>query len=592
MIVILALLSIALAGAGVAVGFSRQPASWIGPAIVVAVALPYALIVWWSFRRQLARASALAFGSAAVAFLSLILFAGLLTLFLGFAMGNKDQIYFALLLDAFVLTQLPLGVVAWRAWRRLPASDRPKGCWTIGIGLPMAIAAGILAIYNGVKFGTQSRVETIQRNEQAAREAMDAGVACLKRYAERNAGYPADFRVLGSTGDRCLDDKWIAGELPSHRMHYSPGLPNAEGHILIYGLCAEALDFGKAAWRTYVADETARMVQYEPREGMTHGASCGEAWGGIASGDTLAPRVKYCAVDYAARFPDKGYPPTLDALGNAPGTACLAPSPLANLQIEGGIVVSSHTEQVRYRAGAADGHGRITSFEIHGEQLLAGRWRVKAMLDEAGRWHAAEGRDPTRDDPAPEAFEETLKVREVQQEAARAIDKQRCEAGAAKVCRELGGDRYGARHDGEAQALWQIGCDKGDGVSCLLALKPSDFRLFSLAYTLRDDCLRADAGACERLEKLGRDHLACRRGDQAGCSWLAIRLGQRGETFTANKIWEQGCHVGHRESCYLLKARDFEYKRALQLKDSCASGRSDACREFEQRMMAFLGAAQ
>ncbi len=590
MTVVLSLLSIVLATAGTAVGFSQQPLSGIEVALLLAVILPYALVLWLFFRRQPARAAALAFGSALVAFLSLALFAGVLTLFLGFAMGNKDQIYFALLLDAFVLLQFPLGAAAWRAWRGVPASDRPKGCWTVGILLPLAIAAGIAATYNGVKFGTEKRVATIQHNEQAAREAMEVTAACLKRYTERNGGYPANFQALGGTGDRCLDDALIAGELPSHHLQYSPGLPNAEGHIVLYGLCAEAMGFKKFAWRTYVADESGRMSHYEPREGMTRGATCGEAWGG-AYGDTLAERVKYCVVDHAVRFPDKGYPANLDALGDSPGTTCLASSPLVNLRVEGGLIATSNTQQVRYRGGAPDGQGRITSFEIHGEQLLAGRWRVKVMLDDTGRWHAAEDREATRNDPAPEAFESTLTAREIEREAARAVNKQRCEAGEWRLCRELGGVSYDARHDGEAQALWQKGCEKGDGVSCLLTLNQANFRLFFLANSLRNDCLRGEAGTCEQLEKLGRDYLDCLHGDQAGCSWLAIRLGQRGETFDANKIWEKGCNLGHRESCYLLKARDFEYKRALQLKDLCDSGRSDACREFEQRMKNFFSTA-
>lgn len=582
---VLTLVAMALAAAGIISGFSRQPLGEIGAAVLVAVELPYALVLWWSLRRQTARAAALAFGAALVAFLSLALFAGVFTLFLGFAMGNRDQISFTLLLDAFVLIQLPLGIVAWRSFRRVPAAQRPRGCWTVGFGVPLLVAGGVLAVYNGVKFGMDRRLDTIYRNEQAAREAMEAAAACLKRHAERYGGYPADLRELGSRGDGCLNDKVVAGELPSHRLSYSPGIPGAAGHIVLYGLCAAVTGFRETAWRTYVADETGEMQQFEPR---TRGPTCGEAW----AGDRLVEHLKYCVVDHAARFPRKGYPATLDVIGSHPGTGCLAPSELANLRFPVQGVVTSGERRASYRAGPADAQGRIATFEISGEQLLAGRWRVKVMIDETGRWHAAEDREPTRDDPPPAEYEKALQAREVAREAARAAARQRCEAGDARLCRDLGATSYDARHDDEAFAFWRAGCDKGDGVSCLLAMNQTDFRLFLLANTLRNDCLREEAGACEQLERLGRDQLVCQRGEPAGCSWLAVRLAQRGETFEANKIWEKGCGAGHRESCYLLKARDFEYKAALQLKDLCGKGQRDACREFEQRMAAFLANAR
>lgn len=587
MIVFLSLLSLALALAGVILGFRKPPVSMLGAAILPAVMLPYALVLWWSFRRQAARAGALACGTALVAFLSLALFAGVFTLFLGFTMGNQDQIYFVLFLDAFVLVQLPLGFAGWRAWRRAPVAERPGGCWKLGLGLPLLIAAGITAAFVGTKASLENRTETIYRNEQAARDAMAAASDCLKKHAERQGGYPPSLGALVTDG--CLDAGLATGRLPAHRLRYSPGVPDAGGHIRLYGLCAEivAEDHMKRAWRTYVADETGNMRQYEPREGMTRGPTCGEAWE-----DRLIERVRYCVVDHAARFPEKGYPATLDAVGVHPGTACLAPSAYSDLHVErDGAAVGMKERRVAYRAGAADAQGRITGFEIHGEQLIGGRWTVQVMVDERGEWHSAEGRPATRADPASAQLEARLAAVEAERAAARDGEMRACEAGDARRCRALGGASYDAKRDSEAFAAWRQGCMHGDGVSCLLARREQDFRLFSLALDLGRDCAARAAGACERLEKFGRDHLACQRGEPAGCSGLAIRLGRRGETFDANKLWEKGCAAGHRESCYLLKARDFEYKGALELKDLCDDGRRDACGEFERRMAAFLAAA-
>ncbi len=586
MIVSLSILAMALAFAGVIIGFRQPPASTFGAAILPAVWLPYALVLWWSYRRQAARAAALAGGTALVAFLSLALFAGVLTLLLGLAMGNQDQVNFVLLLDAFVLLQLPLAVAGWRAWRRVPAAERPGGCWTVGLGLPLLVAAGVAAAFVGTQARQESRTEAIYRNEQSARDAMATAAACLKRHAERQSGYPSRMEAL--VADGCLDAALAAGRLPAHRLRYSPGVPDADGLIRLYGLCAEVIaeDYMERAWRTYVADETGNMQQAEPRQGMTRGPACGEAWE-----DRLIERVRYCVVDHAARFPGKGYPATLGAVAVHPGTGCLSPSPYADLNVErDGAAVRMKERRVAYRAGTADAQGRVAGFEIHGEQVIGGRWTVQVMVDERGDWHFAEGRQATRADPGSDKLATRLAADEAERQAVRAAEMRQCEAGNARLCRALGEASYGARRDSEAFAAWRQGCAHGDGVSCLLSRREEGFQIFTIALDFGRECAAKAAGACDKLEKLGRDHLACQGGEQPGCSALAVRLGQRGQTYEANRIWEKGCADGHRESCYLLRARDFEFKGALQLKDLCDSGRRDACAEFERRMVAFLSA--
>lgn len=256
-----------------------------------------------------------------------------------------------------------------------------------------------------------------------------------------------------------------AGRLPAHRLRYAPGVPGADDRILLYGLCAEIVpeDFKERAWRSDVAYETGPIRRYEPRESMTRGQTCGQAWEG-----QLVERVKYCVVDHAGRFPQKGHPASLDAVGAHPGTACLT---------------SADSGDVR-------------------------------------------------------------------------VELRRCEAGDARRCRSLGSASYDAKRDGEAFAAWRQGCAHGDRMSCVLARREEDFPLLVLALGLGRDCAERQEEACARLEGLGRGHLSC----------------QRGERQHANRLWERGCAAGHRESCYWLKARDFEYKGALQLKDGCDDG--------------------
>lgn len=575
---VLSLMAMLVAVLGVATGFRRPPVTELGLLILVPVLAPYAAILWLSARGQTARACSLAAGTAVFAFLFLALFAGVSTLFLGFAMGNWDQIAFVLLLDAFVLVQIPLGIAAWRARRGLPPEQRAPVGWGFGLGFPLAAAIGAAALFVGFKQHDENRVNRVLQNESAAREALERIAACLQ--ARRDQGFPTSLD--GLVRDGCIDAATAAGALPGHRLAYLPGLPDAGGRIRVYGLCAELVPVRTTGWRTYVADEAGAGPYLHPREGQVEPVSCAQAWQ-----EDLLRRVKQCALDHAVGHPDRGYPASLDDLRAGQGTGCLVPAAGERLSVADAARVILGDRSADYRPGDRDASGRVAAFEIRGEALLGER-RVNVMLDETGAVHAAEGRPATRGDAAPPELERRFQARKAEREQARARDLARCEAGEARLCRELGDS--GLRDDrmGEADRAWTLGCEKGDGVSCLLAERNRRHEIFLSARILAMDCADGKPEPCRWLERMGQAHLACEKGDPAACPRVALRLGRRGEHDRANEIWGKACAAGNRESCYLLRVRDFEYKAAMELKDLCDDGKREACAEFTQQQEAFL----
>lgn len=81
-------------------------------------------------------------------------------------------------------------------------------------------------------------------------------------------------------------------------------------------------------------------------------------------------RVQACALDHVRRYPDRGYPPDLAAMGPAPGTECLARDFASGRK---GRV------QVTYEPGPRDGTGRVGAYRVvtradagdHGEPKMA-----------------------------------------------------------------------------------------------------------------------------------------------------------------------------------------------------------------------------
>jgi hypothetical protein len=199
-------IAIAVAGAGAFLGFVRPTTLPLRIPVLVVFGLPYAAILALFFSRRLrGYAFTLAAGSAAVAILTLGLYATVVFLFIGFAMGNKDQLALALALPAYVLAQVPLGLAALAAWWKLPAVERPTRAWTIGVALPVVYAALGFGSYHWYEYQNKVMLRQAAANDSAAAVAIKRAVECLASHREAHGGsFPGSFDALGPClgGDR------------------------------------------------------------------------------------------------------------------------------------------------------------------------------------------------------------------------------------------------------------------------------------------------------------------------------------------------------------------------------------------------------
>lgn len=131
-VIALSLASILTAIAGLAIGFHKGLPATVQLLLMLATVAPYAIILLFAHSGAWHRAYALAMGIATVAFLGLILIAGVSTLFLRFALGSMGQVAFVLLIDVFVTIQLALGVAARSARQVLPPEQRLHVGWKVG----------------------------------------------------------------------------------------------------------------------------------------------------------------------------------------------------------------------------------------------------------------------------------------------------------------------------------------------------------------------------------------------------------------------------------------------------------------------------
>lgn len=567
LVVAFSLIAIAIAVVGAFLGFVRPTTLPLRLPVLIVFSLPYAAILALFYSRQLrGYAFALAAGFAAVAILTLGLFAGVLLVFIGFTMGNKDQLAVALALPAYVLVQVPLGLAALAAWRKLPATERPARAWAIGIALPVVYA--VLGFGSYYWYGYQHKVmlEQAAANDAAAAVAIERAVECLASNREAHAGsFPESFDAVRS----CLGGD-ARSAFAGYRMSYFPGLPDSGGRVGVYSLCAEVEEVGKTGWHTYVADEEGPASAYHFDTESLKAPSCGGAWG-----NQLLRRVKHCVVAYAAKNPRGGYPASLLQLGDQ-GNRCLTEA--GDLRGFDAVAVAAFDSAVRYQPGPAEG-GRVLRFELS-TTVRKGNDSYDVMIDETGgRYASTEGR-AKRGDPAPEQVRERIAARARETHAERDALAQRCEQASAADCGLLG-YRLWTETSFDARALeaWSKACELKDREGCLFVLsREKDNDVFILALSDKGSCVRGEAVGCKRFARLVAHFEGCNREARpADCAEIAYRHARGGDTHRAKEIWDAACDKRHKESCLLGKTRDFDYIRIFDLKDRCVTGEEAAC---------------
>jgi hypothetical protein len=571
LVVAFSLVAIAMAVAGAYLGFVRPTTLPLRIPVLVLFGLPYAAILALYFNRRFrGYAFTLAAGSAVVAILSLGLFAGMLFLFIGFTMGNKDQLAVALALPAYVLAQIPLGLAAIAAWRKLPAAERPSRAWTVGIVLPVIYAVLGFVSYQWYGYHREASSQQAAANDSAAAVAINRAVACLaSNRAAHGGSFPASFDVVAS----CL-----VGDAHSvfagYRVSYIPALPDSNGRVGLYSLCAEAEKVGTTGWHTYVADEQGAGSAYAFDYESLNAPSCGGAWGG-----DLLRRVKHCVIAYASNHPREGYPASLLQLGNQ-GNDCLTDA--GALRGLDAVSVAAFDSGVSYQPGPIESDGRVLRFELSTTERK-GNESFNVMIDETGtRYASATGR-AQRGDPAPEVVQEQIEANARETRAALDALQQRCDKASAADCALLGFRQYwDERKDAPALEAWRKACELKDREACMFLLsREKDNSVFGFALSDKGDCVRGDAVGCKRLASLVAHFEGCDRDARpADCAEIAYRYARAGDTSRANQIWEAACDKRHQESCLLGKTRDFDYIRVFKLKDRCVTGEDAACSEL------------
>lgn len=570
----LSLLAIAIAVIGAFVGFSLPANHHLRVPVMLAFALPFAgVIVLHRVPRLRSYAYPIAAGSALVVVLTCGVFAGVLLLFIGFTMGNKDQLAFALAAPAYVLTQIPLAIAAIVAWRKLPTEERPRNAWGIGIGVPMAYA--LLVLGAGALYSAhleQSSVGAIA-NDTAAAAATRKAVDCLAAYRDvHGGGFPATLDAVAG----CLGDARSA--FAGYKVAYVPGLPDERGRVLIYSLCAQAEEIARTGWHTFVADEAGVGAAYEFDTESRKTPGCGFAWQ-----RDLLRRVKHCVLTYAALNPRQGYPATLTPLGTS-GNRCLADG--GDLRGLDDVSVTAFDSVVLYQPGPPGDGARITRFEMR-TKVRTGRDSYQVMVDETGaRYANAEGEAKRGDAPPAEVQERLSALARAKQAQAESLS-QRCEERVAADCAQLGFLQYSELNNySRGLEAWHKACTLKDREGCFFVLsKEKDMALFGYGLSDKRDCSRGEPARCKRLAYIVAHFEGCSRDAQpADCAEIAYLFARGGNSPRANELWNAACDKRHKESCLLAKSRDFDYVRIFKLKDACITGDDGACAELAKRV--------
>ena len=576
LVVASSLIAVAIAVVGAFLGFVRPTTLPLRLPVLVVFGLPYAAILALYFHRRLrGYAFALAAGSAAVVILTLGVLAGVLLIFIGFTMGNKDQLAVALALQAYVLVQVPLGLAALAAWRKLPAAERPARAWAIGFTLPLAYAALGFGSYYWYEYQTKAGSRQATTNDAAAAVAIKRAVECLASNRAANAGsFPGSLDAVG----HCLGGD-ARSAFAGYRVSYVPALPDSRGRVGVYSLCAEAQKVGKTGWHTYVSDEEGAGSAYAFDYESLKAPSCGGAWFHAQ----LLRRVKHCVVAYAAKNPREGYPASLLQLGDN-GNRCLTQA--GDVSGLDAAAVAAFESVVVYRPGPAESDGRVVRFELS-SRMGNGRDSYHVMVDETGERYASMAGPAKRGDPAPEQVLERLAARDRETRTQLDALGQSCEQASAADCALLGYRLWtDTNFDARALEAWRKACELKDREGCLFVLsRQEDNNVFSLALSDKRGCETGEALACRRYASLVANFEGCHRDARAqNCAEIAYRHARGGDTQRARQIWGAACEKLHKESCLFAKTRDFDYIRAFEIKDRCVSGEDTACTELAKRV--------
>ena len=294
--------------------YSMAEVRFVRAVFAVAITLPFLMAPVALLARRVHLGLVTAITTAALYVVGVGWIAVIIAFLSGFS-SNKHQRIAALLPAAAVLLQGVVFVAALMALRRLPASQRRPGVVRYGVGIPVLLAVGGVLAVAGAQQIVGRFSERMVTNEAAARMALGEPALVRHRLRFRIGGRTASGpRRPRPSGTRCLDSELAQGRLPGYRIDYVAGIPDERGTRRVYAACALPTASPLARLRTLVVDDDGDVEAHSWDEEPSRPSGdlplpCPRAWARHPL--ALAKTIKHCAVAFAARHPEAGYPLTL-----------------------------------------------------------------------------------------------------------------------------------------------------------------------------------------------------------------------------------------------------------------------------------------
>jgi putative pyrroloquinoline-quinone binding quinoprotein len=340
------------------------------------------------------------------------------TLLAGFASHDERQQLAYMWLAALIAT-------AWAATCAIAliksgplASNRMHlALWSIGLLVPFATVSLIsrrdskehLRVQQEY-IQTHSAEQVLWRgNEVKAGHAANLARAiadCANQYAKTHAdaGYPSTLQELATASDKCAQEVAGLEKAADAHVNYTPALRDDSGRVRAFAVCAEPVATGPGANATFF-DDLGEISIREWNGGRCHDAVAvdPELFKSRWEAEAYARRIKYCAFDYAAQHPDRGYPEQLSSLDRC--------ATVSRVRSEGQMLFGDHGPVIGYVPGPADSSGRITSFTLERRAPChpGSFGTISAIADVTGQLHVATRCRPARlTDPLLAEFDFTI----------------------------------------------------------------------------------------------------------------------------------------------------------------------------------------
>lgn len=454
-------------------------------ALHVALLLPLAGMGWVLLAQAGPQAYGRVTGAAFACFAGLLPITALMSIFSGFAARMSDLVWLGYLyafLGGFVL----IGAVALFAFRAMPRPQAGPG-WASGafVAVLYVVAAHVMVAFSG-SYEKANR-ETRERNAWLTKQAMLTINRCAATLAQAGKGYPPTLAGLGPQGAGCIDASLAGGKAAGYRIAYTPGVPDAEGRIRVYNLCATPLRYPRSGLLTLATQENGTYVSENANEKSPAALACERAYDHDPGYGPALFGTRHCAVAYAHANPSLGYPASAEDFARLPCTP---------------------GKRGSYVPGTPNAQGVRDRFEIHLVDSHRGR-TAWFRTDETGVIRVAFDRNASRDDAplaqllAQEAADQKRATDAREATAKRAM--QACDAGDTKGC-----DAY-AEHlffetnrIEEALQVWKRACAAGETRACPSTL-PTNREAFHVAREFRGRCREGHAPSCEGLDRLALD---------------------------------------------------------------------------------------